>query len=183
MMARDTVPAAMSAAFAAAAGPLHERLLAALEAAEGEGGDVRGRQSAALIVVPAEGEPWRRTVDLRVEDHPTPLDELRRLLDAPARLRPRGRGRRAARRRPRRRGGRALPRRAAELAPDSDELLFWSGLALRPGRRPRRAASRPCDRRPSATRTGWCCSTGLSAGVRARRATPVRQQIACSVSR
>src|SRR5919201_6525840 len=60
MMARDTVPAAMSAAFEHADGDLAARLLAALEAAEGEGGDVRGRQSAALIVVPAEGEPWGR---------------------------------------------------------------------------------------------------------------------------
>src|SRR5919202_4128261 len=54
MMARDTVPAAMSAAFEAAEGDLAARLLAALEAAEGEGGDVRGRQSTALVVVPAE---------------------------------------------------------------------------------------------------------------------------------
>ena len=80
MMQRDTVPAAMSAAFTAPTGPLHERLMAALDAAEAEGGDVRGRQSAAMIVVPAEGEPWRRTVDLRVEDDPAPLVELRRLL-------------------------------------------------------------------------------------------------------
>src|SRR6185436_15556561 len=75
MMARDTVPRAMSDAFIAAAGPLRDRLLAALDAAEGEGGDIRGRQSAAMVVVPADGEPWRRTIDLRVEDHATPLDE------------------------------------------------------------------------------------------------------------
>ena len=66
----------------AAHGALAERLLAALDAAEAEGGDVRGRQSAALLVVPAEGEAWRREVDLRVEDHPEPLAELRRLLGA-----------------------------------------------------------------------------------------------------
>ena len=56
MMARDTVPAAMVAGFEAAEGDLAARLLAALDAAEGEGGDVRGRQSAALVVVPREGE-------------------------------------------------------------------------------------------------------------------------------
>ena len=56
MMAGDTVPAAMSAAFAAAGGDLADRLMAALEAAESAGGDVRGRQSAALLVVPATGE-------------------------------------------------------------------------------------------------------------------------------
>src|SRR3954451_8294402 len=58
MMARATVPAAMSEAFAATAGPLAARLLAALLAAEGEGGDVRGRQSAALAISAADGEPW-----------------------------------------------------------------------------------------------------------------------------
>jgi uncharacterized Ntn-hydrolase superfamily protein len=80
MMERETVPAAMSAAFEAATGDLASRLLAALQAAEGEGGDVRGRQSAALLVVPPEGEAWRARVDLRVEDHENPLAELERLL-------------------------------------------------------------------------------------------------------
>src|SRR4051812_13270962 len=80
MVERETVAAAMSAAFAAAEGPLAARLMVALEAAEAEGGDVRGRQSAAMVVVPAEGEAWRARVDLRVEDHPEPLAELRRLL-------------------------------------------------------------------------------------------------------
>ena len=80
MMASDTVPAAMSAAFERADGDLAERLMTALDAAEGEGGDVRGRQSAALIVVPADGEPWQMRVQLRVEDHDEPLRELRRLL-------------------------------------------------------------------------------------------------------
>src|SRR3954471_23177130 len=80
MMARDTVPQAMSDAFTAATGPLPNRLLAALFAAEEQGGDVRGRQSAALVVVRAQGQPWRRTLDLRVDDHAPPLDELQRLL-------------------------------------------------------------------------------------------------------
>jgi uncharacterized Ntn-hydrolase superfamily protein len=83
LMERDSVWPAMAAAFEAAEDDLAERMLAALEAAEGEGGDIRGRQSAALLVVAAEpsGEPWvDRRVDLRVEDHPEPLGELRRLL-------------------------------------------------------------------------------------------------------
>ena len=83
-MANDRVWPAMAEAFRASAGqPLAERLLAALQAAEAAGGDVRGRQSAALIVVRAEttGEPWRdRLVDLRVDDSPRPLEELARLL-------------------------------------------------------------------------------------------------------
>ena len=98
MMARATVPDAMAAAFERPRGALAERLLAALDAAEAEGGDVRGRQSAALLVVPAEGEPWRRAVDLRVEDHPEPLGELRRLLPLNEAYDARRPGRHAARR-------------------------------------------------------------------------------------
>jgi tetratricopeptide (TPR) repeat protein len=129
MMARDTVPAAMSAAFEHAEGELADRLIAALLAAEGEGGDVRGRQSAALIVVPAEGEPWRARVDLRVEDHEDPLGELQRLLSLQRAYELAGQGDQLmASDRPVEAG--ALYRRAAELAPASDELLFWSGLAL-----------------------------------------------------
>ncbi len=128
MMARDTVPAAMSDAFAGTRGALSQRLLAALDAAEGEGGDVRGRQSAAMVVVPEEGEPWVRTLDLRVEDHDVPLDELRRLLTLQSAYDLAGAGDELLA------AGRtdeagALYRRAAELAPNSDELLFWSGLA------------------------------------------------------
>ncbi len=129
MMERETVPAAMSAAFEAATGDLASRLLAALQAAEGEGGDVRGRQSAALLVVPPEGEAWRARVDLRVEDHEDPLAELERLLalwrayelaGAADELMAAERYEEAG----------ALYRRAAELAPGSDELLFWAGLAI-----------------------------------------------------
>jgi uncharacterized Ntn-hydrolase superfamily protein len=73
----------MAEAFEAAAGTLPERLLAAMDAAQAEGGDWRGQQSAALLVVAAEpsGRPWDdRISDLRVDDHPQPLAELRRLL-------------------------------------------------------------------------------------------------------
>src|SRR5207302_4662412 len=80
MMAAPTVPAAMARAYRDHDGDLAERLLAALDAAEAEGGDIRGRQSAALLVVPAEGEAWRTRFDVRVDDHAEPLRELRRLL-------------------------------------------------------------------------------------------------------
>lgn len=83
MMLEDTVWSAMAAAFASAHGDLADRLMAALRAAETEGGDIRGRQSAAILVVAAAAtsSPWDdRLVDLRVEDHPAPLDELERLL-------------------------------------------------------------------------------------------------------
>jgi uncharacterized Ntn-hydrolase superfamily protein len=129
MMERETVPAAMSAAFTQSSGPLADRLFAALQAAEGEGGDVRGRQSAAMIVVPAEGEPWRTRVDLRVEDHEDPLGELQRLLSLQRAYELAGRGDELMASDQAVEAG-ALYRRAAELAPDSDELLFWAGLAL-----------------------------------------------------
>ena len=85
MMEKSTVWPAMAKAFEAAKGkPLAERLLAALDAAEAQGGDVRGKQSAALLVVKGTKSktPWNdRVVDLRVEDAPEPLPELRRLYE------------------------------------------------------------------------------------------------------
>lgn len=83
MMLNDTVPGAMAAAFESATGDLVERILSALDAAEGEGGDIRGRQSAALLVCGGTraGLPGiDRTWDLRIDDHPEPLVELRRLV-------------------------------------------------------------------------------------------------------
>ena len=71
----------MGAAFEATSGSLAQRLMAALEAAEAAGGDWRGRGGAAIVVVPAEGEPWERVIDLRVEEGDDSLVELRRLLN------------------------------------------------------------------------------------------------------
>lgn len=84
MMLKDTVWDAMSAGYASADGDLADRMLAALFAAEVQGGDIRGRQSAGMIIVAAQstGRPWADTVfDLRVEDHPEPLQELQRLIE------------------------------------------------------------------------------------------------------
>ncbi|MBV9607620.1 MAG: DUF1028 domain-containing protein [Solirubrobacterales bacterium] len=129
IMASERVWPAMLDAFAASAGSgtLTFRLLDALDAAEREGGDLRGRQSAAILVVPAEGEPWRALVSLRVEDHPDPLAELRRLVrlheayglagEADELLNA-GRHDEAA----------GLYVKASECVPDSHELLFWAGL-------------------------------------------------------
>jgi uncharacterized Ntn-hydrolase superfamily protein len=83
LMDKPSVWPAMARAFESAKGDLAERLLAALDAAEAEGGDIRGRQSAAIVVVKARssGRPWAdRVFDLRVEDHAQPLAELRRLV-------------------------------------------------------------------------------------------------------
>ena len=72
---------AMGAAFEASRGTLAQRLMAALEAAEEAGGDWRGRGGAGIVVVPLEGEPWERVIDLRVEEGGDSLVELRRLLE------------------------------------------------------------------------------------------------------
>ena len=83
LMEKPSVWPAMARAFESTRGDLAERFLAALEAAEREGGDIRGRQSAAILIVgPTNtGRAWTdRRFDLRVEDHPNPVAELRRLV-------------------------------------------------------------------------------------------------------
>jgi len=83
LMWKPTVCEAMVAAYESSDGDLAERLMAALEAAEGEGGDIRGKQSAAMLVVSGDRSlpPWSgRIIDLRVEDLAEPLVEMRRLL-------------------------------------------------------------------------------------------------------
>ena len=132
MMGRPTVWDAMVEAFRRTSGSLGPRLLAALDAAEAEGGDLRGRQSAALVVVAprASGRPAEdRLLDLRVDDHPDPVRELRRLVDlrrAYARVDTgdelAARGDREA----------ALAEYAAahREQPDSTELAFWHGTYL-----------------------------------------------------
>jgi uncharacterized Ntn-hydrolase superfamily protein len=80
IMRSPSVWPAMAEAFEAATGTLARRLLAALDAAEAAGGDWRGMQAAGLLVVAADGQPWETVNELRVDDHPEPLVELRRLL-------------------------------------------------------------------------------------------------------
>ncbi len=132
MMASEDVWPAMLKAYTGAEGALPHRLLAALDAGEAAGGDIRGRQSAAILVVPPEGEPWRTVVSLRVDDDPEPLVELRRLVNlheayavAEEADTASGDGRHDE--------AAALYRRASELAPDSVELRFWAGIGLAQG--------------------------------------------------
>ena len=83
MMLKNSVWPAMAEAYRGAKGELVDRFLAALDAAEAEGGDIRGRQTAAILIVGAKstGRPWRDTIfDLRVDDAPEPLVEIRRLV-------------------------------------------------------------------------------------------------------
>ncbi len=132
LMRDSTVWAAMAKAYENTKGDLAERMMAALEAAQGEGGDIRGKQSAAMVVVTGQptGMKWKdNLVDLRVDDSPEPLKELRRLLEIT----------------------RAYDRmnkgdeyvavgdfdkanteysEAARLAPGNPEILFWYGVTL-----------------------------------------------------
>jgi uncharacterized Ntn-hydrolase superfamily protein len=127
IMANETVWGSMLEAYGTAAGPLASRLIAALDAAEAAGGDIRGRQSAALLVVPAEGEAWESVVSLRVEDHPEPLVELRRLFDLHRAYEQAGFGDELTNAGQHEQAA-VHYRQAAELAPGNHELLFWSGL-------------------------------------------------------
>jgi uncharacterized Ntn-hydrolase superfamily protein len=129
LMASDRVWGAMSEAFLAGEGSLARRLLDALDAGEAAGGDIRGRQSAAILVVPSEGEHWERVVELRVEDHPEPLAELRRLVGLKAAYARaaegddlQGRGDHA--------GAAVKYIEAWEMQPESEELGFWAALSL-----------------------------------------------------
>jgi uncharacterized Ntn-hydrolase superfamily protein len=132
LMANDKVWPAMSRAFEAAKGDLADRMLAALEAAQAVGGDIRGQQSAAIVVVPGtrSGRPWAdRIFDLRVEDHPRPLEELRRLLHVARAYRHMNAGDLAVEKNdvP---GAEREYGEAMKLLPDSAEVVFWYAAAL-----------------------------------------------------
>lgn len=155
MMRRDTVPGAMVDAYTSTDGDLATKLLAALDAAEAEGGDIRGRQSAALLVVGGRrgDRPWaERRFDLRVEDNPEPLRELRRLAglrraydladEAEQRITAGDLE-----------GAAAGFERALAEAPDNLEIEFWLGLALAGSGRVKEG--RAHIRRASAENPGW----------------------------
>ncbi|MBT8401817.1 MAG: DUF1028 domain-containing protein [Rhodothermia bacterium] len=132
MMLSDRVWPAMAYAFEESRGPLAERLLLALEAGEAAGGDIRGKQSAALIVVDAEraSGPWAgRVVDLRVDDSPTPLDELRRLLRVHRAYEHMNVGDEALENDEIETALREYGR-AAELNPENPEMRYWFAVAL-----------------------------------------------------
>jgi uncharacterized Ntn-hydrolase superfamily protein len=83
LMISNKVWPAMEKAFKQSSGPLAERLIAVLEAAQKEGGDIRGKQSAAILIFKgtSTGKPWEdKLIDLRVDDNPDPIVELKRLL-------------------------------------------------------------------------------------------------------
>src|SRR5208283_3273426 len=123
---------AMANSFRKSKGELAERLMLALESAEKAGGDLRGKQSAAILVVKVNGSsmPWHdRVVDLRVEDHPQPLVEMRRLLRIHEAfthanngdlLMEKGENKKAL----------EEYRKSSELSPENPELKFWQAVTL-----------------------------------------------------
>lgn len=132
LMERETVCAAMAKAYRETEGDLAARLMAALKAAEAEGGDIRGRQSAALLVVSGErsGRPWaERIFDLRVEDSADPLAELERLLTLARAYHEMDAGD-AAMTRGDMAAALAHYARAESLAPDNHEMVFWHAATL-----------------------------------------------------
>lgn len=132
MMANGTVPKAMAVAFEKTKGDLADRMMAALEAAEAEGGDIRGKQSAAMVIVSGEpsGVEWKDTkLSLRIEDHPTPLIELKRLIRVHRAYQHANMGDHYMETEE---IDKALIEysKAAEYYPENPELPYWSAIAL-----------------------------------------------------
>jgi uncharacterized Ntn-hydrolase superfamily protein len=132
LMSNDKIWPAMSAAFEATKGDLAERMLAALDAAQAAGGDIRGRQSAALIVVTGKptGQPWKdRVFDLRVDDSPEPLKELRRLVTLQRAYNHMNAGDLAVEKKDNE-GALREYGAAEKLVPDNAEMIYWHAVAL-----------------------------------------------------
>lgn len=132
LMLKNTVWNAMSKAFQVTKGELVDRLMAALEAAESEGGDIRGKQSAAVIVVKGEasGAWWKdRIYDLRVEDHQNPLGELKRLIRLNKAYNFMNKGDEFLTENKVEEAMRAYSR-AMEMYPDNAEMVFWPAVTL-----------------------------------------------------
>lgn len=132
MMLKDTVWDAMAHAFQNTKGELADKLVAALEAAENEGGDIRGKQSAALIVVrgKSSGVWWRdRLYDLRIEDHPTPVPELKRLLKLNKAYNHMNQGDEFLTENKIEEAMKAYTK-AMEMYPDNAEMVFWPAVTL-----------------------------------------------------
>jgi uncharacterized Ntn-hydrolase superfamily protein len=133
-MANDRVWPAMATAFESATGDLADRMLAALEAAQAVGGDIRGRQSAAILIVKgtSSGRPWAgadRVFDLRVDDAPEPIVELKRLIRLQRAYSHANHGDELM---TEKKVDEALEeyKAAAKLAPEILELPFWHAVTL-----------------------------------------------------
>ncbi|MGH7725367.1 MAG: DUF1028 domain-containing protein [Candidatus Eiseniibacteriota bacterium] len=132
LMANPRVWPEMASAYRKSRGDLPERLLSALEAGQAAGGDIRGQQSAAILVVrgTASERLWAdRYLDLRVEDHPRPIDELRRLVTLWRAYRWVDRGDSAITANDAKTAAYAYGE-AGRLAPENMEIVFWQAVGL-----------------------------------------------------
>jgi uncharacterized Ntn-hydrolase superfamily protein len=132
LMLNDKVWPAMARAFESTKGDLADRMLAALDAAQAVGGDIRGRQSAALIVVTGKptGMAWKdRTFDLRVDDSPQPLVELRRLVRLQRAYNHMNAGDLAVEKKDNE-GALREYGAAEKLVPNNAEMIYWHAVAL-----------------------------------------------------
>ena len=132
MMLNSSVWPAMSRVFENSVGPLAERMLEALKAAENEGGDIRGQQSAAILVVRKEatGKIWEdRLIDIRVEDHPEAVKEIERVLRVYRAYEHMNRGDLAIEH-----GDETTALKeygaAQEMFPDNIEMKYWTAVSL-----------------------------------------------------
>jgi uncharacterized Ntn-hydrolase superfamily protein len=132
LMLNDKVWPAMARAFESTKGDLADRMLAALDAAQAVGGDIRGRQSAALLVVTGKptGMAWKdRTFDLRVDDSPQPLVELRRLVRLQRAYNHMNAGDLAVEKKDNE-GALREYGAAEKLVPNNAEMIYWHAVAL-----------------------------------------------------
>jgi len=132
LMLNDQVWPAMKTAYESAGGSLEEKMLAAMEAAQSVGGDIRGQQSAAMLVVKkrATGNLWiDRKTDIRIDDHPEPVKELRRIYNVKRAYDYMNEGDVAMEQDSM---GKALDlyAQALELYPDNPEVKFWTAVTL-----------------------------------------------------
>ena len=133
LMKNDKVWKAMATAFEKSSNlPLAERMIVALEAGQGVGGDIRGKQSAAMLIVRAKptGHIWKdNLVDLRVEDHKSPVRELKRLLKVHRAYEHMNKGDLAVEK-----GDIELAMKeynaASEMFPDNAEMKYWTAITL-----------------------------------------------------
>src|SRR5258708_2413279 len=132
LMINDKIWPAMSKAYESAQGDLADRMLAALDAAQAAGGDVGGRQSGAIVIVPAKstGKPWSDyAFNLRVDDSPQPLQELRRLVTLQRAYNHMNAGDKAVELHDNE-GALREYAAAEKLVPDSAEMIYWHAVAL-----------------------------------------------------
>lgn len=131
LMGNDKVVPAMRAAYEAGKGDLAERLLAALDAGQAAGGDIRGCQSAAILIVSGDRKQlaWQKKMELRVEDHAAPLVELRRVVTLARAYDQMNQGDFAVEKNDM---AAALKHygNAARLVPDHPEMLYWQAVAF-----------------------------------------------------